>query len=173
MRPELGVLLLCLFFVSGAQAWATVLPDSCGDDKVKFDVTTQKSKLASPPPDPNKASLIFVQRVGSCIGCSMTRVGLDGAWVGVDKGNSYFAVTVPPGVHHVCASWEAPLATMENKIGLTEVLAEAGQKYYFEIEVGPPSHDNAPVMRLKSVSGDMGAFLTSRSKESIAKPISH
>jgi len=90
--------------------------------------------------------------------------------VGADRGNGYFAVLVAPGEHHVCASWFAPLARMENKIGLAELQAEAGQMYYFEIKVGSPGANEAPVMRLKSISGDMGAFLVSRSKTSVATP---
>jgi len=44
MKPSLGALLFCASMVIAVQARATILPDACGDDKIKFDVKTEKSK---------------------------------------------------------------------------------------------------------------------------------
>jgi hypothetical protein len=170
MKLNSGVLLLCACLVLVAQARATVLPDACGDDKVKFDVTTSDKKSALPEADTNKATFIFVQRNRACMGCSAVRVGIDGTWVGANKSNSYFAVTVPPGEHHLCALWGAPLARIENKLGLTDWQADPGQAYYFEIEVESHGSEDTPKMHLKPISPDMGKFLISRSKLSVAKP---
>jgi len=35
-----------------------------------------------------------------------TRAGVDGEWVGVAEGFSYFIFSVYPGEHHLCASWQ-------------------------------------------------------------------
>lgn len=170
MKSTLSTVFLFVLLITVGQGRAANLPSACGDDKLKLDVSLQDGQPSTPTASPDKATLIFVQRMGTCIGCSTTRIGLDGSWVGADRGNSYFAVLVAPGEHHVCASWSAPLARMENKIGLTELQAEAGQMYYFEIEVGPRGANDVPVMRLKPISGDMGAFLVSRSKTCVATP---
>jgi len=167
MKTSTAVLSCCMLLVLPALALATTLPDSCGKPEAGFDVKTEKS-AAAVAPQPGQATLVFVQRNSDCIGCSVVRVGLDGAWVGANKGNSYFSVAVQPGDHHVCAWWDAPLARMESRIGLTDLAASADQTYYFEIEVARYGDSGAPFMKLKPISPDMGAFLTSRSSLSVA-----
>ncbi len=158
-------------FVLVCELRAATLPNACGDDKIKVEVAVQKPSSAPPAANATTARLVFVQRLGeACIGCSITRVGLDGTWIGANKGSSFFSVTTAPGEHHVCAFWEAPLAKIENRIGLTDFEAIAGQIYYFEIEVGSRGTAEVPVMRLRPISADMGAFLVSRSKQSVATP---
>ena len=34
--------------------------------------------------------------------------GIDGAWTGASHGNSYFSVSVDPGVRHVCVATQIP-----------------------------------------------------------------
>ncbi|MGA2808848.1 MAG: hypothetical protein ABSE87_11990 [Terracidiphilus sp.] len=168
MKPRFAVLLASASLAIAVQAGGATLPAACGREEVKLNVTTQKRQPGGPAASADRSTLIFVQRNSLCVGCSTTRVGLDGTWVGADKGNSFFAVTVAPGEHHVCASWGAPLARTENKIGLTELTAEAGQMYYFEIAVERYGRDDVPIMQLKPISNDLGAFLVARSKESVA-----
>jgi hypothetical protein len=178
MRTRMAVLSSLMAGVSllaTAHAWATSLPASCGPNDVSFNVNTQKGgALSSASPD--KATLVFVQRNSRCVGCSTTRVGVDGAWVGANKGNSYFAVAIDPGEHHVCANWGAPLARVESKIGLTELQVEAGKTYFFETAVVVPvanaevGQGGAPGMILRQLSYDEGAFLVSRSQLAVALP---
>jgi hypothetical protein len=167
MKMRTAVLSCWMLLVLPALALATTLPDSCGKPESGFDVKTEKNAVAATT-QPGQATVVFVQRNPDCIGCSVVRVGLDGAWVGANKGNSYFSVAVPPGDHHVCAWWNAPLARMESRIGLTDLAASANQTYYFEIEVARHGDSGAPFMKLKPLSADMGAFLMSRSSLSVA-----
>jgi hypothetical protein len=170
MKHAVTSFLLCALFVIGNQLRATTLPDACGDEKVKVDVAVQKPSSAPPAANATTATLVFVQRLGgSCIGCSVSRVGLDGTWIGANKGASFFSVTTAPGDHHVCALWEAPLAKIENRVGLTDFEALAGQIYYFETEITPRSTGEF-ALRMKPISADMGTFLVSRSKQSVAIP---
>jgi len=129
MKSRLAVLLLCAAFVPAAQARATILPDACGDDKVKFDVKTETSKTAPAAPEAGKAQIIFSGK-----GSAVIRYGVDGAWVGANKGNSYFAVTVDPGLHHLCAGWQSISGKVEKNIGVASFTAEKGKVYYFEAE---------------------------------------
>ena len=65
------------------------------------------------------------------------RYGVDGAWVGANKGNSYFAVTVDPGVHHLCVSWQSALRQIEEEhVRMAIFTAEAGKVYYFAAQSG-------------------------------------
>lgn len=65
------------------------------------------------------------------------RIGLDGAWVGANKNNSYFFVYVEPGEHRVCANVQSSLTyPME----LTHFTAEAEKTYYFRVRVVPTSY---------------------------------
>ena len=139
MRTKMGFLILGLALLSTHQAICTILPDSCGDDKVKFEVSRQKGAPAPAAADPDKARIVFIEWIdksGSCIGCQITtRVGLNGAWVGANQGNSYFTLDVAPGEQHVCTDWQSRFGRLKSKIGLTSFPAEAGKTYYYKIKV--------------------------------------
>jgi hypothetical protein len=135
-------LLLPLLAASTARVSATVLPPSCGDDKVRFDVKTQKDPPPAPAPGAGKAQFVFVETMDKgdkyhhCLACdATTRVGLDGAWVGANHGDSYFTLDVDPGPHNVCADWQSITAQIDRKSGEATVNAEAGKVYYFQIAV--------------------------------------
>ena len=101
-----------------------MLPDACGDDSVKFDVKTEKGQPAPAPPPAGKAQIVFIQNFEKPSNTWMSptiRVGMDGAWVGANQSNSYFTLTVDPGVHHLCVSWQAVWSVL--KKGRRRVLA--------------------------------------------------
>lgn len=87
MKPKLVLLILSLSISSSSlQTRAATLPDACGNDKVKFDITLQKNPPAHSTPDPGKGQIIFIEAskkppaMGNCN--NFTRYGVDGAWVG-------------------------------------------------------------------------------------------
>ena len=93
MKPKLVLLILSLSLSSSSlQTQAARLPDACGNDKVKFDITPQKNPPAPCAPDPGKGQIIFIEAgkkppaMGNCN--NFTRYGGDGAWVGATKDNS-------------------------------------------------------------------------------------
>lgn len=138
MNPRLVVLLLCASLASAVQARATILPDACGDDKVKFDVKTENSKTAPASPADGRAQIVFIENENHMIGPFMyatVRFGLDGAWAGANNNNSYFTVTVNPGVHHLCASWQSALGMLDKNVDVASFTAEPGKVYYFAAEV--------------------------------------
>jgi len=138
VKSRLVALLVSVSLVSAVQAWATVLPDACGDDKVKFNVKTQAGQPAPAPPVAGKAQIVFIETMDEenlafCKDCDVVaRLGLDGAWVGANKGNSYFAYTVEPGEHHLCTNWDSPRAFLSQKVGVADFTAEPGKTYYFQ-----------------------------------------
>ncbi|MFZ1084866.1 MAG: hypothetical protein WAN35_07875 [Terracidiphilus sp.] len=139
MKTRLVLLFLCASLIPAVQAFAkTILPDACGDDSVKFDVKTLKDPPAPAPPAVGKAQIVFIgsmERSGSIFigGAPETRVGMDGAWVGVNKGNSYFVLNVTAGEHHLCTVWG-------KKVGVASLSAEVGKVYYFEAKAKVKIH---------------------------------
>jgi len=122
---KFAVLLLNL--TTAAHAYKP-LPQGCGPKDAKFDVDTQMHQPA-PTPDPTKAQIVFFQSMTKII----TRAGIDGAWVGADKGNSWFAVSVTPGEHHLCSFTEpSKWATGQIPPGAGTFTFEAGKTYYYQ-----------------------------------------
>jgi len=135
MKSRLAVLLLCVAFAPVAQARATILPDACGDDKVTFDVSTKAHQPAPALPAAGKAQIVLIEtmdKTGTIGGDASTRFGLDGAWVGANKGSSYFTLDVAPGEHHLCVGWQSVFGKLKQMVGQASFTAEAGKVYYFE-----------------------------------------
>ena len=172
MKPNLSVFFLCAFLACAGQVWATTLPDSCGDDKVKFDVKTEKDQPVPAGPAEGKAQIFFIENENQMIGTFMyatVRFGMDGAWVGADYSTSYFALTVDPGVHHLCASWQSSLGSLKKNVDLTSFTAEPGQVYYFSAQVTVASRDSV-IFGLSQLNEDEGKYRVKESKLSTSKP---
>ena len=138
MKPRLSAFCLCASLAFAIQARATVLPDACGNDKVKFDVSAESNQPAPGPLADGKARIVFIENENHMLGPFMNatvRFGLDGAWAGANNSNSYFTVTVDPGVHHLCASWQSALPMLKKSIDVASFTAEAGRVYYFAAQV--------------------------------------
>jgi hypothetical protein len=141
MKTKLVLFLLCfsLAFANSALA-KTILPDACGDDSVKFDVKTEKNQPAPAGPDAGKAQIVFINMVpyeSALAKFPVIRYGVDGAWVGANKGDSYFTLTVDPGVRNVCVSAQGVLkGAAKDFIDQATLTAEAGKVYYFETNFG-------------------------------------
>ncbi len=138
MNPSyktLLALICCLLFASTAHA-KTVLPDSCGDDSVKFEVHGEKNQPPPAPPAADKALFVFTNTDRHYT----ARYGIDGTWVGANQDNSWFAVTVTPGPHHLCMSYQISFGATERiREAATKLLSltvEAGKTYYFESALG-------------------------------------
>jgi hypothetical protein len=141
MKPRFFVLLLCASLVPAVQARAkTILPDSCGDDGVKFDVKAEKEQPPPVPPADGKALIVFVGTVpyeSSLARWPAIRYGGNGAWVGANKGNSYFTLTVDPGVVNVCVSAQGVMRGMaKDLVDMKTITAEPGKIYYLEARFG-------------------------------------
>jgi hypothetical protein len=188
MKFHSGLFLVCASLFCAAQVHATVLPDSCGDDKIQFNVTTQKDQPAPATPKVGDAQIVFVEYIdksatGSCFGCNFTaRVGVDGAWVGANKGNSYFTLAVAPGEHHLCAGWQSVIGKLRSKVDATSFTAEAGKTYYYQITIkgtpgevtgtsnGTVSSSTNWALSLEPLNNDMGKYRVKVSALATATP---
>lgn len=175
MKQLVVLLSLCVWLALGVQARSTTLPDACGDDKVQFNVKTEKNHPAPKPPDAGKAQVVFIDAFekDACQGCGTptSRIGVDGAWVGAAKGDSYFAIDVTPGEHHLCADWQSMSGRFRaSKVALSSFSAEAGKVYYFEASFkstpgavygmpnGPVTSTPILSLDLKQLSDDEGRY---------------
>ncbi|MGC1617859.1 MAG: hypothetical protein WA765_05165 [Candidatus Acidiferrum sp.] len=159
-----------LFFLLAAPAFAQNTPTdiamtpACGPDNFKFAVKTGKTQRTSIQPDEGKALVILVED-DSEFGSHpkpTTRMGLDGNWIGATHGNSYFSLSIDPGVHHLCASWQtSAILGQGHKTAVAHFTAQAGGVYYFRVK-NTFAHDvGTAVISLKPLDSDEGLLLTS------------
>jgi len=155
------VALIALLFAACAfaQVRPPSLPAACGPMNVKFDVKLDKSQHTLAPPEPGKARVYFLQ--DSFVG----RIGLDGTWVGANRGHSYFSVSVAPGEHHLCAKVDIPT---EHPVELAHFAAEAGGVYYFRARLVAPS--GALYLFLNPADTDEAKFLLASYALSVSTP---
>jgi hypothetical protein len=117
-------------------ASASTWPDACGKDSIQFKVKTTKKPAELVTPEAGKALIIFSESVsGEFASGPVARFGVDGSWVGADKGASYFAVSLPPGVHHLCAVRQSGAKSDKVDVGEVTLTAEAGNVYYYDFKI--------------------------------------
>jgi hypothetical protein len=130
MKAALAILLLATS--AFGQTHPASLPPACGPAHVSFDAEEQSDRPTPPPPEPGKAQVFFIQDDGPGGDDQhyTIKIGLDGAWTGAYKHNSYFTLSAEPGEHHVCANVQSNLAAGQI-VALAHFTAEAGKVYYF------------------------------------------
>jgi hypothetical protein len=142
-------------------ALASNWPAACDKDSIQFKVKTVKNQ-AAPSPEAGKALIVFFESVsGDFASSPMSRFGIDGSWVGANKGASYFAVSVAPGEHNICVVRQSGAKSDRVNVGEAHLNAEAGGVYYYDFIItrtpigspeqkgggglpGSPAHDMTP-----------------------------
>src|SRR5215469_9384604 len=133
----------------------------CGPNEGQYDVSTDKKNHPAAQPESGKALVYVIEDIER--GPTL-RVGLDGSWVGANKGKSYFFFSVKPGDHQLCTNWQSGVfkKTAERIGSATGVNVEGGKVYYFRIQVyerGERDH----TVKLEPVEAAEGQFLVSSS----------
>jgi hypothetical protein len=159
---RIAIVIVLLATGAFAQDQPAVVPAACGPHDTDIDVKLDKSQHTLTQPEPGKARVYFIQDLGkiSCIACAKTRIGLDGAWVGANKHNSYFSISVQPGEHHLCASPGA-------MTGFLQLTAEAGKTYYFRTRY--ISTEGQLVFDFEPVDSDQARYLIASYPLSISR----
>jgi len=147
----------------------------CGPANIEFNVKTDnKQHLAVRRPDAGKAQLVFLQDDAEFLSRPRptTRFGVDGAWVGATQSNSYFYVTVEPGEHHLCASWQGFVGLgPQRREAALHFTAEAGNNYYFRAKDIFSTETKIPaVVLLKALDSDEAQLLMSQFSFSMSTP---
>jgi Protein of unknown function (DUF2846) len=140
----------------------------CGPSESQFDVKTNNKQHPMASPDAGTALVYVFEDIER--GPTM-RVGLDGAWIGANKGKSYFFFSVDPGEHQVCTNWQSgTFKETAKRIGAAMTLkAEAGKTYYLRTQVYERSEQDRNV-KLEPVEAAEGQFLISASSFSTFRP---
>lgn len=175
MKNAVALLAAGMLLFPSLTVAAQMLPAACGPYQAAPRVKTEKSHHPPIQAAPGMATLVFVNTQESCTGCDTVNAAVDGKWVGTNKNNSYFTVTVAPGKRHLCTYGGMGYLRYgmadepRYMVRLTELDAEAGQTYYFATDVryNPDKQMNA--LHVWAVAPDEGKFLVSQSRLAIAK----
>jgi hypothetical protein len=164
MKAALMILLWAISVSATAQTADDIYKQACGPISAKFIVEQVPGK---PPvaPEPGEALVYFIQKENAPT--LITRLGLDGAWVGVLQHDSYIFASVAPGEHHACA------ATSNRKRPEVELLnftAEAGKTYYYLLR-GISGTEFGATMEFVAANRDEARYLIASDPQSKATPV--
>lgn len=98
----------------------------CGPKDADHWTKTDKSQHPLGEVSKDKA-LIYVIRPTKAGGKVQSKLGVDGKWVGINRGNNYFFFTLGPGEHFFCSQ-------SENR-SVVSLKVEAGKTYYLQQKV--------------------------------------
>ncbi len=99
---------------------------ACGPEGVKHSAETDKKQHPTPEAPPDKA-LIYIIRPTMGGNKVQTKLGVDGQWMGVNRGDNYFFFTLAPGEHYFCSQ-------AENR-SVMALTVEAGKTYYLQQKI--------------------------------------
>jgi Protein of unknown function (DUF2846) len=145
----------------------------CGPAEVKFKVLIDQQNHSAGQPESGKALVYLIQDDTQFLSRPRptTRVGIDGTWVGATQSKSYFYVSVEPGEHRVCASWQSFVgADVAHSTAAVHLTAVAAHTYYFVVRNSYQSQPRNPAnIELVSVDDAQGQLLASESAFSTSR----
>ena len=175
------VALFALLFATSAfaQAPPAAVPPACGPGNVDFKVKLDDSQHAPAQPTPDKALVYFIHDAGMWYPARTTvritalsvayptlKLGMDGAWVGANHGDSWFSVSVEPGEHHVCVTLQSSF--VDQRVELARFTAEPGKVYYYRTRL--VMSGTVELLELDPIDSDQGRYLISYYPLSISAP---
>ncbi|HLJ26673.1 MAG TPA: hypothetical protein VKY85_08180 [Candidatus Angelobacter sp.] len=142
---------------------------ACGPQDVEFHVKTNNQQHPVAQPEAGKAMVYVIEDQIPCLFCAVTtRVGLDGTWVGANRGRSYFFFSVEAGEHHLCSDLQR-LPPADRVISLAHLTAEAGKAYYFRARISG-GYESGWFFDLEAIDSDEAQLLISSYPYSTLKP---
>lgn len=153
MSKSLALAVMVVATMAWAQDNAPQRQAGCGDDLAKFNVKRDAHSHPAGTVESGKA-LVYVfgdselDNTAISIGGLITRVGVDGAWVGAYEHKSYTYFSVNPGEHRLCTSQQSSLKSRRdsNSSAIT-FTAEEGKVYYFRTQPSPTAVAQSAVSR--------------------------
>ena len=131
---------------------------ACGPESTSFKVDFEHTTHKVEPPESGNSVVYFIHEAGASLGLfayPTTKMGVDGAWVGANHGNSYFSVALEPGEHHLCAALQSSL--VDQRVELAHLHAEAGQTYFYRTRL-VVSHE-LELLNFEPLDSDQGNYL--------------
>ena len=160
MKIILATLLLALPVFGQDQAAEARAAAGCGPDPVQFDVKKDKNQHPMVKPESDKAVIYVIHEREplTCIGpCPTYRIGLDGAWLGANRGDSFSFFSIAPGDHNLCINTH-PRSVFAAALSFT---AEAGKVYYFFVRFHYREDYSNRRINLEQVDNAKGSLLVS------------
>jgi hypothetical protein len=148
---------------------------ACGPLDVRFDAQASASQPTAQP-EPGKALVYVVEdfrKAPGELGNPTIRVGLDGAWRGATRANSYLFFSVDPGEHHLCTSWQSRLKRLSRLAAFARFTATPGKTYYFRARITYSTYGARAAnmnLDLDPVDPDEGQFLVASFRLSNSHP---
>jgi hypothetical protein len=137
---------------------------ACGQTNVEFRVTNDTGHPV-PQPDAGKALVYVIEEQNlQAWRAQTTRVGMDGTWLGANRGNTYLFFPVDPGEHHFCVDWSSA-GFERGLVSLTNLIAEPGKIYYLRARATGGRY-TYPSLDLELVNSDEGKLLLALSTPS-------
>lgn len=175
MKTIFALVLLAGFAVAQDVPTSTQTNDACGPLDVHFDAkASARHSIAHPE---TGKGLVYVaedfRKAPGELGNPTLRIGVDGAWIGAVRTNSYLFFSVDPGEHHLCTSWQSRLERLSRLAGFASFTAEPGKTYYFRARVTyATSGTRAANMNLdlERIDPDEGRFLVTSYHPSNSHP---
>lgn len=152
---------------------------ACGPSDTHFVVKFETGTHTLQQPDPGKALVYVVEEQKfKAVRDVTARVGLDGVWMGANRGNSYLSFSVEPGEHHLCTDWISDFLPNGRLVSLSPLTAEAGKTYYFRVRTSGgtlsladrPRNAEGASIDLDLVNSDEGKLLIASSDLSVSHP---
>lgn len=159
-------LVVCACTLSIAQNQPAL--SACGAATAHFDWQTAPAPAITQP-EVNKSQIYVIEvfdKVPNQFARPTLRIGMDGAWVGANKGSSYLSFAVDPGDHHLCASWQSRFKSYSRKAAFAGFTAEPGKTYYFRARIteqGGTQGASSFWLDLDRVNPDEGKYLVQSS----------
>ncbi|MGO4879973.1 MAG: hypothetical protein ACLP59_04020 [Bryobacteraceae bacterium] len=138
MKPSLALLLFASTALLADTAASPPVKSACGPDQIAFNVKSGGVGQTTPNPAPGKALVNVIEefyRPPNELGAPTVRVGVDGSWIGANRGTSHLSFAVEPGDRHFCVDWQSPPRGLPPMVGATSLTAEAGKTYYFRARI--------------------------------------
>ena len=176
------VVILIAASVSAQDSAPTSSPLSvCGPMSVKFQIKMADTQSPNVTPEPGKALVYVIEdQQFKAAKDVIVRIGMDGAWVGATRGESYLSFAVEPGEHHLCANIMPGFLSTGRRVSLFGLTTEAGGVYYFRARTtgGPSSAmnrnglDDTISIDLDLINRDEGKLLVTYSSRSVSNATS-
>jgi hypothetical protein len=146
----------------GQQTGKNRLASACGPQDQDYKVRLDRSQHGPVPPQAGKALVYFLHDDGSGVGGAglgypTTKYAIDGSWAGANHGDSWFAIAVTPGEHHVCTELQSSL--LAERVELAHLTAAAGKSYYFRTQL--VMSRSVELLELEKIDSDEAAYLFS------------
>ena len=177
MKTALAVIFFAISAVAQDQSAVLAAEAACGPRSVEFRIKTENSEHPMVQPDPGKALVyVILDQKFQAVRAVTARIGIDGVWVGANRGNSYLFFSTAPGDHHLCTDWISDFLPGGRLVSLAPLVAEAGRIYYFRVRTsgGPSSYlkdsDRSASIDFEPVNSDEGKLLVAQSTWSKSQP---